>query len=76
MSGIGHRFTRLLLAVWPPSRRAERTARQLARMPRRHPELLTRDLPSRQEEWLTAVCEELWPQLKRTGRERRDGPGH
>lgn len=76
MTRIRHRFTRMLLAVWPPARRAERVARQLARMPRRHPESLTRELPPGQEEWLTAVCAELWPQLKRTGRNNRDGHGH
>jgi hypothetical protein len=73
---IRHLARRLLAAVWPPARRAERTARQLARMPRRHPESLTRTLPPRQEQWLTTVCEDLWPQLKHTGKDPRDGAGH
>ena len=39
----------------------EREMRAMLRMPARHPELLTRELDSAQEEELGAWASELWP---------------
>jgi hypothetical protein len=41
--------------------KAERDARAAIGMAARHPERITRELPSGQEEYLAAVAEALWP---------------
>jgi hypothetical protein len=46
----------------PLCHRAERAARTAIGMPPRHPERITRELPGRDEEWLAALTEELWPE--------------
>ena len=45
----------------PACDRGERAARTAYRMPIRHPERITRELPAAQEEWLAAIAAELWP---------------
>jgi hypothetical protein len=40
---------------------AEQDARTAIGMPARHPERITRDLPDRQEEYLAALADALWP---------------
>jgi len=56
---------------WPRNRivvtRRERSARAAIGMPARHPEHITRELPRRQENWLAALCAELWPDDEYTG---------
>jgi hypothetical protein len=41
---------------------AERDARAAIGMPACHPERISRDLPGRQEEYLAALADTLWPQ--------------
>ena len=41
--------------------KAERDARTAIGMPARHPERITADLPARQEDYLAALADALWP---------------
>ena len=45
----------------PLCNRDERYARTQMRVPLRHPEWVTRELPAAQEEQLAALADELWP---------------
>lgn len=40
---------------------AERQVRTAIGMARKHPEWLTRELPARQEEYLAALADQMWP---------------
>lgn len=44
----------------------ERQTRTAIRMPRKHPEWLTRELPADQESYLAALADQLWPEEEYT----------
>ena len=54
-------LARQAIQAGPLARRREGAARAAIGMPARYPERITRELPAAQEEWLAAVCAELWP---------------